>query len=585
MLHRLFALAATLAVLPALAQSACPSRLFVSGYFTTVQVYDACTGAYLQELDSRTRLRGAQAVRLGPDGFLYVVAEEAGVIEKYDNATLAYVGSFASVTNLGATGITWDASGTAYVSMYNTGEVRKFGPSGAALGPAFPAGASGLGGPDNGTTFGPDGNLYIPGYDSSNVVRFDPRTNQTSVAVPPFTAGITATRGLLATKDGKGMYITAELSGQLLRWDLASGSVVQLRAGLGRPTGMAYAPDGTLLVNSGSTVLKVDPATGATVSTFVTPAPAQVNGLVFLNVINKPGAAPTVDASQVGTQYWIVGDSAFNGRVVEFNNAISAGGTGFGADMRPSELTNKRWGSIRFELLSCDRATFTYTSTGPDSANFGTGGYPLQRLFSNEATARCQQQGIDAADKSWVNGQWFGGDSHSGEGFALHRRSDGTTFLAWFTYRPTPGSGFDASQVGSQYWLAGDARIVGRTLTLPLLSATGTKFGPGMTFSELTLKRWGTVTFEFTSCTTANFSWTSTGADSAGFGDGGYPITRFFDDESVARCQAQGIDAADKSWVNGFWWGGAGRSGEGLYFDRRGSDGDTFVAWFTHRPR
>jgi len=54
MLHRFLALAATLAVLPALAQSACPSRLFVSGYFTTVQVYDACTGAYLQELDSRS---------------------------------------------------------------------------------------------------------------------------------------------------------------------------------------------------------------------------------------------------------------------------------------------------------------------------------------------------------------------------------------------------------------------------------------------------------------------------------------------------------------------------------------------------
>ena len=125
MLHRLLAFLAVLAVLPAAAQSTCTSRLFVSGYFTTVQVYDACTGAYIQELDSRTRLRGAQAVRLGPDGFIYVVAEEAGVIEKYDNATLAFVGSFASVTNLGATGLAWDASGTAYVSTYNTGEVRK----------------------------------------------------------------------------------------------------------------------------------------------------------------------------------------------------------------------------------------------------------------------------------------------------------------------------------------------------------------------------------------------------------------------------------------------------------------------------
>jgi len=319
----------------------------------------------------------------------------------------------------------------------------------------------------------------------------------------------------------------------------------------------------------------------------VTPAAGQVNGLVFLNVINKPGAQnpSTVDASQVGTQYWIVGDAVFNGRVIEFNNAVSATGTGFGADLKFSELAIKRWGSLRFELTACDKATFTWTSTGPDTANFGNGGYPLQRLFSNEATARCQQQGIDAADKSWVNGQWFGGDAHAGEGLVLHRRADGTTFFAWFTYRPAAGSTFDTAQVGSQYWLAGNARMNGRQLTLPLLSATGTKFGPGMTFSELTLKTWGTATFEFTSCTTATFSWTSSGANSAGFGDGSYTVSRFFEDESTVRCRQQGIDAADKSWVNGYWWGGEARSGEGLFLDRRGNDGDTFVAWFTHRPR
>jgi len=184
-----------------------------------------------------------------------------------------------------------------------------------------------------------------------------------------------------------------------------------------------------------------------------------------------------------------------------------------------------------------------------------------------------------------VNGQWYGGDAHAGEGLVLHRRADGTTFFAWFTYRPAAGSTFDASQVGSQYWIAGDARIVGRRLTMPMLSATGTKFGPGMTFSELTLKQWGTATFEFTSCTTATFSWTSSGANSAGFGDGSYTVSRFFEDESTARCQQQGIDAADKSWVNGYWWGGNARAGEGLFLDRRGSDGDTFVAWFTHRPK
>ncbi|APV49677.1 hypothetical protein BWI17_08290 [Betaproteobacteria bacterium GR16-43] len=584
MLHRILAIIAALAVLPALSQSTCSSRLFVSGYFTTVQVYDACTGAYLQALDTRTRLRGAQAVRLGPDGFIYVVAEEAGFIEKYDNATLAYAGTFATVTNLGATGIAWDAAGIAYVSTYNTGEVRKFDKSGTALGPAFPAGASGLGGPDNGMIFGPDGNLYIPGYDTSNVVRFDPRTSLTSVAVQPFTSGISATRGLLTAKDGKSIYITGELSGQLLRWDLASGAVTQLRANLVRPTGMAYAPDGSLLVNTNTTVLKIDPATGATLQTFVTPEATAVGGLTFLNVIAKPGAASTVDATQVGTQYWVVGDGTFNGRVLELSNVISANGTGFGPNLHYADLAIKRWGSVRIELTACDRATFTWTSTGADSANFGNGGYSLEKIFTNEATARCQQAGIDAADKSWVNGNWFGGQAHAGEGILLDRRPDGTTFMAWFTYHPLASVAADLSQVGTQYWLAGDNPLIGRRLTLPLLSATGTHFGPTMSFSELTLKTWGTVTIEFTSCTTATYSWTSSGANSAGFGDGSYPLTRFFEDENTARCRAQGIDAADKSWLNGQWWGGEARAGEGLFLDRRG-DGRVFVAWFTHRPR
>ena len=47
-----------------------------SGFFSTVHVYDACSGAYIQDLDSRARLNGAQAIRIGPDGLVYVVSEQ-----------------------------------------------------------------------------------------------------------------------------------------------------------------------------------------------------------------------------------------------------------------------------------------------------------------------------------------------------------------------------------------------------------------------------------------------------------------------------------------------------------------------------
>jgi streptogramin lyase len=417
----------------AAAQAPCGSRLFVSGWTSTVHVFDACTGQYERDLDTRTRLAGAMAVRLGPDGLLYVVAETAGVIHKYRNDTLEYVGAFAQVPGIGATGLVFDAAGIAYVAGYNSNDVKRFDRNGAALGPAFPARASGLAGPDNGMAFGPDGNLYVPGYDSSSVVRWDPRTGQTSVAVPAGTAGLAATRGLLPARDGQHMFITSENSGAVLKWNLASGAVSAFAAGLSRPTGIDYAPDGALLVSDGNAVVKLNADTGARLSTFIPAGSGGISAQVFVAVIPKAGA---VDASQVGTQFWVVGDAVFDGRTLRLDNLLTATGTAFGPGLDFRQLAVKRWGSARIELVSCTEATFSWDSTGANSAGFGAGSYPVYRYFENEDTARCRAQGVDAADKSWVNGQWWGRDSRSGEGWFLDRAADGRAFFAWFTHRP-----------------------------------------------------------------------------------------------------------------------------------------------------
>jgi streptogramin lyase len=422
--------------LHAQAQGACSARLFASGWQSTVHVYDACTGQYLRDLDTRSRLAGAMAVRLGPDGLIYVVAEGTGIVHKYRNDTLEYVGVYASVGPIGATGLAFDAAGAAYVAGYTTSDVRRFDAAGASLGIAVAARAAGLRGPDNGMTFGPDANLYVPGYDSHNVVRFDPRTGEASVAVAARAAGLVNTRGLLPTRDGKAMFITSEGSGALLRWDLASGEVTQLAAGFVSPRGIDYAPDGKLLVSDADSVVRVDPDTGARLGTLVPAGSGGVNALVFVAVIAKPAAATSVDATQIGTQYWVVGDAVLQGRVLQVDPVLSATGTEFGANLRFADLTLKRWGSARIELVSCSEARFSWDSSGANSAGFGSGGYSIYRYFDNEATARCNQQGVDAPDKSWVNGQWWGREARSGEGLFLDRRSDGTVFFAWFTHRP-----------------------------------------------------------------------------------------------------------------------------------------------------
>ena len=133
MAHRILLLVLLLALRagPAAAQAECPSRLFVSGYWSTVHVYDACTGAFLRELDSRDRIQGAQAVRLGPDGLLYVISEETSTIHKYRNDTLAYAGEFTRTGPTGPTGLAFDAAGNAFVGGYRTQDVRRYGRDGA----------------------------------------------------------------------------------------------------------------------------------------------------------------------------------------------------------------------------------------------------------------------------------------------------------------------------------------------------------------------------------------------------------------------------------------------------------------------
>ena len=416
--------------LPAAAVQSCGSRLFVSGWNSTVHVFDACTGQYLRDLDTRARLPGAMAVRLGPDGLIYAVAEQGNAVHKYRNDTLEYVGAFAQVGSIGATGLAFDAAGVAYVGGFQTDDVKRFDRAGVALGPAFDARAGGLNGPDSGMTFGPDGNLYIPSWESNSVVRYDPRSGAVTTVVASRTAGLLHTRGLLAARDGQHMFITSEGSGAILKWNLASGAVTVFTTGLTGPTGIDYGPDGKLLVSNGDGVVRVDPDTGAVLSIFVPGGTGGIAAQVSLSVLSS------VDASQVGTQFWVVGDAVFNGRVLDIPFTYTASGAQFGPLLRRADIAVKRWGRVRIELTSCTEATFTWESTGADSAGFGSGGYPVTRFFENETTARCRAQGIDHPDKSWVNGQWWGGESRSGEGLFLDRRTDGTTFFAWFTHRP-----------------------------------------------------------------------------------------------------------------------------------------------------
>jgi len=301
MLRRfLFAWAAMLFAASAAAQGACPSRLFVSGYGSTVHIYDACSGAFERVLDTRTRINGAQAIKLGPDGHIYVVSENLSKILKYNRETLEFMGEFVSV-NGGPTGIDFDKQGRLYVGRYGASNVRRYDTGGVLIDEPVAAGSK-LIGPDNGMLFGPDDKLYIPGYDSSNVMRYDPATGELVEVIAPYAEGLSAARGLRVATDRQHLWLTAELSGQLLKYNIATRALTVVTSNLMRPTGIDYGPDGSLLVISSGAVVKIDPATGTRTGTLVA---AGSGGLLLPTYIAVIGPRTTTTAVEV-VEYFIV---------------------------------------------------------------------------------------------------------------------------------------------------------------------------------------------------------------------------------------------------------------------------------------
>jgi hypothetical protein len=304
----LCALAAT-----AQAQSACSHYALVSGYFSNVHILDACSGAYLRDLDAQSnRLRGPQAIKLGPDGALWVVSERNAQINRYSAEDFTYLSAPIGVgTGFGVTGFDFRGQ-EVYVGGYDADSVRRYSLTGQLLGTAVPANA-GVGGPDNGLAFGPDGLLYVPGFDTHNVLRHNPATGQNAVLVPGGSGGLRNTRGILFRPDGETFLVSSEGSGQVLEYRRDNGALVrELVRGLVGPTGLAWAPDGSLAVLDQGGVQLRDPGTGELRRNLVG-AGSGLSGPTYVAFVRNPAATAPPSPSQIGTQFWISGAGRLDG--------------------------------------------------------------------------------------------------------------------------------------------------------------------------------------------------------------------------------------------------------------------------------
>jgi len=283
--------AAFLAVPPARAQ-ACSHHLFVSGYFSNnVAVFDACSGAFVRQLDTAARIRGAQAVRINPaDGLIYVVSEGNDQIQRYRReAGYPFVDVFAQLgAAIDPTGIDFTADGRVFVASYGTSRVLELAPAtGQVIGNVLPGG-SGLLGADNGMMVSAAGLLYVPGYDSHSIARVNPSTGQVQAQfVAPGSGGLVHSRGIL--DDGATILVSGEGSGAIHRFNAATGAFGgNLVGGLVGPTGLAFGTDGSLLVLSGERVRRYDRTTGAALGILANGADGGIVGGTFLALVPVP---------------------------------------------------------------------------------------------------------------------------------------------------------------------------------------------------------------------------------------------------------------------------------------------------------
>ncbi len=192
------------------------------------------------------------------------------------------------------------------------------------------------------------------------------------------------------------------------------------------------------------------------------------------------------------------------------------------------------------------RATLVPAFTDPGFNSFGT--FNTLAIVLGVQTSRLVGEGESPVLTFWANSERLFGDGISGaitgawydpanprHGFFVHvtRLPDGSErFVAsWDVYTPP----VDGGQAGQQLYLVGDGPFDGDTATLTVFSTSGGSFPP--TFGDaVQLQEWGTLTFVFSDCNTAQLSYASILPE---YGSGELPLTRL---TNIAGLDCQFLD-------------------------------------------
>jgi hypothetical protein len=209
-----------------------------------------------------------------------------------------------------------------------------------------------------------------------------------------------------------------------------------------------------------------------------------------------------------GNQTWLFGVAQRLGNTLAAQMQKTSGPM-FGPGFDPEAVVLENWGTLVITFQNCESASIEYNSI---IDGYGSGSLLPSRL-TNILNLDC----ADIADSSDLQaagytGSWFD-RSHDGEGLILEVLDEQLAVIYWFTY----------DKDGNQVWLVGVAQQDDNTLTANMLITSGPTFGPDFDPETLTIKDWGSIIMNFSSCEAATLNYSSA---LEGFGQGTLNLER-----------------------------------------------------------
>lgn len=412
------------------------------------------------------------------------------------------------------------------------------------------------------------GRALVSGYFSNNVHVYD-ACDGSFQRLLDNSNRIRGAQAIWPRPDGR-IYVVSENNGRILRYDASTLDFVDTFIDTGSdfsPTGIAFAPDGDVYVAGFDTdsVRRYDGQTGALKST---PVAARAGGL------DGPDNGMTFGPDG---KLYIPG--YYSNNVLRYDPASNTVST----FVAPGTGGLRRTRAVLFEpgnssaLVSSEgsgQILRVNAASGALMGTFATLPGPAGMNYTSDGRLLVANNGQQVQELNASTGASMG---------ALFP-AEATGGLNGATYVATLPAALDTSQVGTQYWVIGAGQVNARVLEFDMTSATGTYFGNAFNAAGIVRKRWGRVRIEFTGCESAAFQWDSTGSDSANFGSGGYALQLLVGTAFTDACKLLPFnEVSGGNFMNGTWYGGATRSGEGLLITVNAS-GLATVAMFTHQP-